>query len=112
MALRVTTGSTALRISEYMSVSSSALLTGDHPPGFFPPLLHRVGNDLVQLVGGVVHRSDGSQSGTRLRSCRVGRLPSRASTKVFPHNLGNRIVSRCKMPAQDFRPHGAFQVFR
>jgi hypothetical protein len=36
-----------------MSVSSSDLFTGDYPPGFLSPVLHRVGNNLIYFIDGI-----------------------------------------------------------
>jgi hypothetical protein len=56
--LRATVWSKPLMISDRMSVSSRALFTGDRPPRFLPTPLHCVGDDLIQLVGGVPHRTE------------------------------------------------------
>src|SRR3954454_21126860 len=94
-----------------MSESSSALFTGDLSPLLLPSSLHRVGNDVIQLVGGVSHGTNrtevvGSLFRDRLSGLR--RRPERA--KVFPHGFGNESLFRCKMPAEYFRPDRAFQI--
>src|SRR5262245_56193115 len=89
-----------LMISDRMSVSSSALFTGVGPPRPLTPPLHRFGDDLVQLVGGVPHRAE-------QRGRNGGAGPGRLlldRTEQQARGLGHRVIDGSEAAAM----HGSF----
>src|SRR4051812_47817267 len=57
-----------------MSVSSRALFNVDVPPRILSPPPHRIGDDLIELVGGVPHRTE-DRIGFRPPGCWRAALP-------------------------------------
>ncbi len=76
---------------------------GDIPPGLFPPVLHGVGDDLIQFVGRIAHCPNGPEARNGLGS--FGLL------KVGSHSTGDEIIGRAKLPTLDLGKDRAFQIF-
>jgi hypothetical protein len=85
-----------------MSVSRRALFNGDVPPAVLAAVLHGIGNDLIELIGGIGHGTNG----TKAVSSRSGRRLMQEG----PHGMGNQFVNRREQAAIHPRTDGAFQI--